>query len=236
MQKILITGANRGIGLELVRQYLQYHDVLIFAACRKPEYADQLNSVAEQNSGRLRVLQMDINDETSIDAAVQSVAAQVEGLDLLINNAGIYPKGDHQSFTLGQLSAADVGEVVVTNSVGPLMVTQACRHLLGRGQRARVVMISSGMGSISGAAGGSYGYRMSKASMNMASRILAMDGAMGDIITVTTHPGWVQTDMGGPAAELSPSESAAALVRLIGRLTPSDNGRFFRWDGVELDW
>ena len=174
--------------------------------------------------------------ETSIKNAVDTLAAQVDGLDLLINNAGIYPKGAHQSFHLGQLSAADVSEVITTNSVGPLMVTQAFRQLLHNGERPRVVMISSGLGSLTSATGGSYGYRMSKAAMNMAARVLSHDSAMSGIITITTHPGWVQTDMGGPAAPTTPTESATGLKILISHLTCDDNGKFLLYDGTELDW
>jgi len=236
VQKILITGSNRGIGLELVRQYVGESDVRLFATCRNPDKAQQLQELTDLYGGLMRVLQMDITDEDSIAAAASAVAGSVEGLDLLINNAGIYPKGAHQSWSIGKLSAADLGEVLLTNSVGPLMVTQAFHGLLHNGENPRVVMISSGMGSISGASVGSYGYRMSKAAMNMAARVLALDGDMRGITTVTTHPGWVQTDMGGPGAHLTPADSAAALKALIGRLRSADNGKFLRWDGIELDW
>ena len=236
MQRILITGANRGIGLELARHYLQDSDVQIFAACRNPQQAQQLRELENLYAGLLRIVQIDINSETSIKNAVDTIAAQVDGLDLLINNAGIYPKGAHQSFHLGQLSAADVSEVVTTNSVGPLMVTQAFRQLLQNGERPRVVMISSGLGSLTSAAGGSYGYRMSKAAMNMAARVLSHDSAMSGIITITTHPGWVQTDMGGPSAPTTPRESATGLKALFSQLTFDDNGKFLLYDGTELDW
>ncbi len=236
MQRILITGANRGIGLELARHYLQDSDVQIFAACRNPQNAQQLRELENLFAGLLRIVQIDINSETSIKNAVDTIAAQVDGLDLLINNAGIYPKGAHQSFHLGQLSAADVSEVVTTNSVGPLMVTQAFRQLLQNGERPRVVMISSGLGSLTSATGGSYGYRMSKAAMNMAARVLSHDSAMSGIITITTHPGWVQTDMGGPSAPTTPTESATGLKALFSQLTCDDNGKFLLYDGTELDW
>ena len=236
MQNILITGANRGLGLELTRQYLSDDATQIFATCRNPERAEQLAALAAHNGDRIRILRLDVSDETAIDAARKSVAEGVNGLDLLINNAGIFPKDGHQSHDLGNLSAADVGEVITTNAVGALIVTQAFRQLLSNGGNPRVVMISSGLGSISGAGGGSYAYRMSKAAMNMAARALAMDSAMGGIITITTHPGWVQTDMGGPSAAITPAQSAAGLRALIGQLTDADNGKFFLYDGSELAW
>ncbi len=236
MERILITGANRGIGFELVRQYVADGDVRVFAACRHPDRAEQLNALTKHHAEQVRMLQLDINDSASIDAAVKTLEAEVAGLDLLINNAGIFPKGEHQSRNLGALSADDLAEVIMTNSVGPLMVTQACRHLLKKGNQPRVVMISSAMGSLGAASGGSYAYRMSKAAMNMAARVLAQDSAMSGIVTVTTHPGWVQTDMGGSAAALTVQESASGLKKLISGLTPADQGKFYRWDGLEHIW
>ena len=236
MQEILITGANRGIGFELTRQFLQQGDPHIFAACRSPAKATQLNELVEKHSDNLTVLQMDINDESSIDAAVKEIAGKAGALDVLINNAGIFPKGDHPSRTMGQMSIEAVGDVLLTNAVSPLIVTQACHHLLKKGKNSRVVMISSGLGSILAARGGSYAYRMSKAAMNMAARVLAYDDAMAGITTITTHPGWVQTDMGGSAADITPEQSASGLRTLINRLTPVDNGKFYMFDGSELDW
>ena len=233
MQNILITGANRGIGFELTRQLLK-DDSRIFAACRAPERADALHDLAREQPDRLTVLQLDIDDESSIDDAAQAVAAKVDALDLLINNAGI--GGDEAARILGKLTASEVGRVIATNAVSPLIVTQAFRALLKRGANPRVVMISSGMGSLQRTAGVSYAYRMSKAAMNMAARVLAFDGEMAGITTVTVNPGWVRTDMGGPKAALKPEESGAALRALINGLTTADNGKFFQYDGSELPW
>ena len=234
MQRILITGSNRGIGLELVRQYVGDGDVRLFATCRNPDKAQQLQELTDLYAGLLHVLQMDINDEDSIAAAAAAVAAKVDGLDLLINNAGI--GGDDHARIMGQLTASEVGRVITTNAVSPLIVTQAFRALLKRGLNPRVVMISSGMGSLQRTAGRSYAYRMSKAAMNMAARVLAFDDAMARVTTATVNPGWVQTDMGGPKAALTPEESASALRALFKRLTPADNGKFFQYDGSELPW
>lgn len=233
MQTILITGANRGIGFELTRQFLQ-DDSQIFATCRNSERADALHKLARNNADRLTVLQMDVNDKASIDAALEAVAGKIDALDLLINNAGI--GGDEAGRVLGKLTASAVGHVMATNAVAPLIVTQAFRGLLKKGNNPRVAMISSGMGSLQRAGGSSYAYRMSKAAMNMAARVLAFDSAMAGITTVTMNPGWVQTDMGGPSASLKPEESGDALRALINRLTPAENGMFFQYDGSELPW
>ncbi len=234
MQRILITGSNRGIGLELVRQYVGDGDVRLFATCRNPDKAQQLQELADLYAGLLHVLQMDITDENSIAAAAAAVAAKVDGLDLLINNAGI--GGDDHARIMGQLTASEVGRVITTNAVSPLIVTQAFRGLLKRGLNPRVVMISSGMGSLQRADGRSYAYRMSKAAMNMAARVLAFDDALAGVTSASVNPGWVQTDMGGPKAALTPEESASALRALFKRLTPADNGKFFQYDGSELPW
>ncbi len=236
MQRILITGANRGIGFELLRQYIEHSDDFVFASCRNPQQAEQLKELAERFPEQIRVLRLDINNEASIAVALDKIADQTNGLDLLINNAGIHPQGQHQSRNLGQLSIADVSQVLTTNAVCPLILTQACRKLLKAGDNPRVVMISSGMGSLTNARGDTYAYRMSKAAMNMAARVLAFDQAMAGIITVAVHPGWVQTDMGGPSATLTPQESASGLRALSDQLTGDHNGKLYRYDGNEMDW
>lgn len=236
MEQILITGANRGVGLALTQQYVESGNIHVFATCRNPDSADQLNKLKQAQPNNVTIVPLDINDSKSIAASVQTVEQHTDTLNVLINNAGIFPKGSHQSRSLGSLSADDVGEVVATNSVSPLIVTQAYRHLLKKGDNPRVVMISSQMGSLERSGSGSYAYRMSKASMNMAARILSQDGAMSGIITITTHPGWVQTDMGGSGASITPEESATGLINLISGLTRADNGKFYRWDGSEHPW
>ncbi len=234
MQNILITGANRGIGLALVEQYLAAGGYRVFASCRNPEAASALNAMAEANPETLRILQLDVDDEASIKRAVDAISVDSDSLDALINNAGV--SGGDDTRNLGQLDSAAVAAVITTNAVAPLIVTQACRDLLKRSDNPRVVMISSGLGSLARVDGNAYAYRMSKAAMNMAARVLAFDEAMAGIRTVTLAPGWVRTDMGGPSANLAPEESASALLALIEKLGATDNGRFYRYDGLEMDW
>lgn len=236
MRQILITGANRGVGFALTQQYVQAGANRVFATCRNPKSANDLNDLAQQYPNQVTVIQLDINNTQSIDDSVKAVENYTDKLDILINNAGIFPKDGHQSNSLGNLSADDVGQVVTTNSVSPLIVTQAYRHLLKKGDTPKLIMISSQMGSLTNAGSGSYAYRMSKASMNMAARVLANDSGMSGIITITAHPGWVQTDMGGSGAAITPYESATGLIKVIDGLTASDNGKFYRWDGSEHVW
>ena len=234
MQNVLITGANRGIGLALTKKYLAKGNSRVFASCRNPAGAAELNALAETNFERLRVLQMDVTDEASINRAADALRAGTDALDVLINNAGI--SGDDHARIMGKLTSSEVSHVISTNAVSSLIVTQACRELLKKGDNPRVVMISSGLGSLARADGSAYAYRMSKAAMNMAARVLAFDEAMAGITTVTMAPGWVRTDMGGSAASLSPEESASALLTVIDGLGASDNGNFYRYDGTELGW
>ena len=234
MQNILITGASRGIGLALAQQILATSDDRVFASCRRPDQAAQLDELAARYGQRARILQLDVDEASSIKAAARAVASEVDALDMLINNAGI--SGQAESRDFGQLIASAVSSVISTNAVSALIVTQACRDLLMRAGNPRVVMISSGLGSLSNAGGGAYGYRMSKAAMNMAARVLSQDRAMAGIITVAVAPGWVRTDMGGASASLSPEESASAVMALANGLGAADNGKFYRYDGSELAW
>jgi NAD(P)-dependent dehydrogenase (short-subunit alcohol dehydrogenase family) len=233
MQKILITGSNRGVGLALVKAYLSRGDVQIFASCRNPDHADELQQLAENNP--VVVFPLEINDEDSIAASVDIVKQHTDSLDLLINNAGINPPNeDVRNF--GVFKMASIENIITTNSVSPVIVTQAYAPLLEKGNQPCVVMISSQMGSITRAGSSAIAYRMSKASMNMAAKILSQL-LQGDGITViTTHPGWVQTDMGGVTAPVTPPESAQGLVNVIENLNSSDTGKFFNYTGEEIPW
>jgi NAD(P)-dependent dehydrogenase (short-subunit alcohol dehydrogenase family) len=234
MERILITGANRGIGYEFVRQYLQRDNTRLFAACRTPDTATGLQQLAAQHPDRLTVVQMDVIDKDSIIAAEKTVAAQVDGLDLLINNAAINPSGQQGFATISQETMLNVLNV---NVVGPLLVTQVFVDLLKAGNNPRLVNISSQMGSLERRDnGGPYAYCSSKAALNMVTRSLAADLKIHDIISVMTHPGWVRTDMGGSGAPLSTEESTQGLIQLFDRLTMKDNSQFYQWDGESLPW
>ena len=235
MQHIMITGSNRGVGLALVKEYLNHNDTFIFATCRKPESAHDLQALKLQYPDSLSIVALDINDSTSIEQAFETVSARANRLDLLINNAGIYPKTP-ENVSFGHLTSDALSHVVTTNSISPVMVTQVFIDLLKQGDNPRVVMISSRVGSITLARSNGFSYRMSKAALNMATKILSLLLARDGITVVSTHPGWVSTDMGGSEAPVTPSESATGLAKIIDNLTQAQSGKFFNYTGEEIPW
>jgi len=227
--RIVITGANRGIGLELVRQYLARGDS-VHAGVRTPERSGELAALVEPSGGRLRIHACDVALETSVRAFAASVTEPVE---LLINNAGVRSRPDE----LAGLDLEDAARTFQVNALGMLRVTSALLPLLRRSRGAKIANISSGLSSIQdNTSGGAYGYRMSKAALNMASRSLAQDLREEGIITVAISPGWVQTDMGGADAPTPVTESAAGLIGVIDRLTLQDSGGFFSFRGERIAW
>lgn len=226
--RVLITGANRGIGLELTRQYLA-RGASVEATARRPDDARALRDLA--TSGDLRVHALDVTDDAS--AAALARALGDVGLDLLVSNAGVY--GDRDD--LAALDLAEVASVIQTNAVGTLRVAAALLPALRRGATRKIAGITSGMGSIGdNRSGGAYGYRMSKAALNMALKTLAIDLAPERFTVVAVNPGWVKTDMGGPSAPTPVAESAANMIALFDRITPTDSGSFLDHRGHAWPW
>jgi NAD(P)-dependent dehydrogenase (short-subunit alcohol dehydrogenase family) len=237
-RRILITGAGRGLGLEFTRRYLERGD-RVFATCRRPAAARALAALAAAHRDRLSIVPLDVTDARSIRAAHAVVRRQVDGLDLLINNAGIYSARGSADPTerLGRLRFEDALLLLRTNAIGPLMVTQQSLDLLAAGRRARVVAISSEYGSVSENADGfPYYYAASKAALNMLMRSVAADARRRGIVTVLLDPGWVSTDMGGPEAPVTPARSVAGMMRVIDGIGARDNGRFLTWQGRAAPW
>lgn len=236
--RVFITGANRGLGLELTRQYLERGDH-VFAASRQPDQATELQQLRRQYADRLVLLPLDVASADSIAAAAQGVRDVTDALDVLINNAGVYPhagSGDaHQR--LGQLTHEDAIETMQVNAIGPLLVSQALLPLLRAGQKGRIISISSGQGSLTWkATGDPYHYSASKAALNMYMRSLAAEiGHMG-LISVIVDPGWMRTEMGGDHATQEPADSARGIVRLADQLHAEENGSFVTWQGQPVPW
>lgn len=232
MRRVLVTGANRGLGLEFVRQLLARGDRVI-ATCRQPGRAQPLTAQAAAHPGHLHVLPLDIGKDASIQELAREAAMLFDGLDLLISNAGVLVSGER----FGSLTADDMESSFRSNAVGPVLLAQALAPLLARGTRPRLVHLSSIMGSIGHAdAFRSPSYGMSKAALNMATVQLAHALAPQGVICVALHPGWVRTDMGGPNAMIDADESVAGMLRVVEALTARDSGAFRDYSGKALPW
>ena len=228
MPSILITGANRGLGFEFARQY-GADGWRVFATCRHPIAAAALQELA--TAGVVRIIALDV---TNLESVRQTATQIEEPIDIVINSAGIGGKRDQKT---GNVDYESWREVLNVNTMGPLRVTEAFVDHLARSERKLVVTITSGMGSITdNTSGASIPYRSSKAAVNMVMRTVALDLAPRGITSVVINPGWVKTDMGGPNATLTPTESVTAMRRLIGKLGPAQSGKFFNHDGREYPW
>jgi NAD(P)-dependent dehydrogenase (short-subunit alcohol dehydrogenase family) len=231
METVLITGANRGIGLELTRQYLQ-KQTRVFAACRTPEREQSLSELKQSSSETLRICPLEVTDEHSVKSLAD--ALRDETIDVLINNAGI-SGGDRQD--IQHMDYAMWAQTLAVNTMAPFRITVALLDNLRRSRKPRVITLSSQLGSMLRATStGNYAYRSSKAAVNKVMQGLAVDLRSENIIVCPVHPGWVQTDMGGAKADLTVQESASGLIQLIDRLKPSDSGHFLKWNGEEHPW
>jgi NAD(P)-dependent dehydrogenase (short-subunit alcohol dehydrogenase family) len=231
LQTILITGANRGLGLEFVRQYAALGR-RVFACCRNPEQAHELRSLVAAHPKLLSLHALDVRDARAI--ADLSAQLREQPLDLLLNNAGIYGP---EKVTVGQIDYAAWAEVLDVNTLSPMRLIEAFLEQVAASTRKTIVCVSSKMGSMgANEAGRHYLYRSSKAALNAVVKSLALDLRPRGITVVTLHPGWVKTDMGGAAADLEIPESIKSVIGMVERLTLASSGRFFNYDGSELPW
>jgi NAD(P)-dependent dehydrogenase (short-subunit alcohol dehydrogenase family) len=227
MPTVLVTGANRGLGLEFAKQYAAA-GWRVHATCRDPGAAAALKGVA----GDVRIHRLDV---TSADQ-VRDLAAALAGepVDLLVNNAGI---AAHAKTSLGDMDYALWEVMMRVNVFGPLRVAEALVANVAASQRRIMLFVSSRAGSIAdNLSGGRYIYRSSKAALNMVVKSLAIDLIPKRVICCAVHPGWARTDMGTAAAPVAVGDSVAALRALVDRLEPHHNGRFINYDGQELRW
>lgn len=223
-QTVVVTGANRGLGLEFTRQ-LQALGAEVIATARDPRAAIDLRAL------QVRIEPLDVSAEDSVSAFADSLA-HVD-VDILINNAGLGGSGNG----VASLEMAELERFFSVNSLGPLRVTRALLPHLRRGQRRRIIHMTSKMGSLTeNTEGGYYGYRTSKTALNMLHRCLSAELAGQGFVCVALHPGWVRTGMGGNHAPLSPRESVRGLLGVIARLQREDNGRFLDYTGAEIPW
>ena len=226
----VITGASRGLGLEFARQ-LAARGETVEAAAREPHASAKLEQLAAASGGRVHVHACDVADDASVAAFAKAVG-QVP-VDVLVNNAGVM--GKMKAFD--ELDLADVTRTFNVNTLGPLRVTRALLPHLMLAKTRRVAHVTSGMGSIGdNGSGGAYGYRMSKAALNMMNKSLSVDYASKGFTCVVLNPGWVQTDMGGKGAPTPVEESVAKMLGRLDGLTPQENGAFLDYKGGTYAW
>jgi NAD(P)-dependent dehydrogenase (short-subunit alcohol dehydrogenase family) len=221
---VLVTGANRGLGLEFARQYKEAGWQVIGTA-RNPDTAEELRAIG------VRVVQLDVTSQDSVDGL--AAALQGEPIDLLINNAGIFPRVSK----IDEIDFGDYERTLAVNTVGPVRVTRALLPNLRQGELKMIAGLSSNLGSIAeNTRGNFYGYRESKAALNMFTKTLAAEFGPEGFTCIVLTPGWVQTDMGGPDATLTAAESIAGMKAVLDKLTPADNGTFWSYDGSQMPW
>lgn len=228
---VLITGANRGLGLEFSRQYAAAGWQVI-ACCRIPQKADALQQLKQKYAEHLSIHTLDVTDFTQID----QLAGQLQGssIDVLINNAGVYQYGK-ESF--GEIDYEAWMKSFRVNAMAPLKMAEAFIHHISRGEQKKVINITSKMGSIDdNRSGQHYPYRSSKAALNMVTKSLSIDLASRGIITIVLHPGLVQTDMGGYSAPTTVEQSISGMRQVIARISHNDSGKFYDFRGQEILW
>jgi len=227
MPTCLITGANRGLGLEFVRQYAA-DGWKVVATCRRPDDAEALRGL----DGDITIHPLDITDFAQVEALAKTLATLP--IDHLVNNGGIYGprvvRYDHIDY-------AAWANVFRVDTMAPMKVSAAFLPNVTKGQHKKIITVTSKMGSIAdNTSGGSYIYRSAKAALNAAMRSLALDVADRGITVVVLHPGWVRTDMGGPGALIDAFESVAGMRQVVSNLRFEDSGKFFNYDSAEVPW
>lgn len=229
MDTILVTGANRGLGLEFVRQYAE-EGARILACCRNPKQADELQALQKQHAN-IQIYTLDVAQPDNIQALANEIK---EPIDILLNNAGMLEKEED----LESISMDAFKETFLVNSVAPLKMAQAFAKQVASSHRKLIASISSSMGSISdNTSGGYYSYRSSKAALNMLMKSAGIDLAPQGIRVLLLHPGWVKTRMGGSEATTEPADSIRGMRKVIRNYQPAPGEvNFFRYNGEVVPW
>ena len=226
--QVLITGANRGLGLEFAKQYAAdgWH---VLACCRNPEAASALQTLAS-TFHHVQILALDMADFSQIDAL--AIQLKNQPIDVLINNAGVYPDS-----TFGDTNYDDWAQAFKINAMASLKMAEAFVQHITKSQLKKIATLTSKMGSIDdNTSGESYSYRSSKTAVNMVMKSLSIDLKPYGISVVTLHPGWVQTDMGGPNGLINAQTSVAGLRAVIENLSLVNTGQFIAFDGKAIAW
>lgn len=237
MDTVLVTGANRGLGLELAKQYAA-EGWRVFACCRRASPA--LAGLAGLRPD-VRVLSLDVADHATIDAAARELDG--EAIDVLLNNAGTmggrgtFDEESMQEQSFGHTDYEDWANVLRVNLLGPMKMAEAFVEHVARSSQRKIVTLSSMVGSNGlNTIGGLYAYRSSKAAVNAVMKSMSIDLLKRDILAVALHPGWASTDMGGPRAGITPAQSAAGMRAVIAGLTREHLGSVLAWDGQVLPY
>jgi len=233
--KALITGTNRGIGMEFVQQLIT-RDVHVFAACRNPSKASQLLKLQEDFPQQITIIKLDVTSDESLANSYKLVSSKTNNLDLLINNAAV-SQGEQK---FGTFESSKIKSVLEVNTVAPLLVIQQFAQLLKKGKQPKIVNISSGLGSLSRAINPSNPrtsiYSSSKAALNMSTIHMAHELVDNKIVVVSISPGWVRTDMGGSDADIDTNESVDGMLQVIDSLQLQDTGNFYDYTGKTIEW
>lgn len=231
MKNVFITGTNRGLGLELAKQYLNRGEK-VFATCRDSSKSVELESLRKSADGNLEIIELNLFSDESINQVSKSIDDQP--IDLFINNAGMMGP---RNISLGAVSGSIWAEVFRVNTIAPLLLAQALLANIEKGQEKKMIFMSSRVGSIQENSGGSmYSYRSSKTALNQVVKSLSVDLFVSNICAVALHPGWVLTDMGGPNALIDVKTSVSGMISVIEKLLLSDTGKFFNYDGSHIYW
>lgn len=231
MPTVLITGANRGLGLEFTRQYAAA-GWRVIAGCRKPSAAVELDKLRLQYP-QIQIEAVDVADFSRIDTLASRLAD--ETIDVLLNNAGVY--GDRAEHGFGQLDYQAWIDTLTVNTLAPTKLAEALIPQLTRGNKKLIASVSSLMGSMTdNTSGGSILYRSSKAALNASMKSLSLDLRPQSIGVLILHPGWVRTDMGGPNGLIDVNESVTGMRRVIDDFTLDQSGSFIRYDGCLAPW
>lgn len=230
MATVLITGTNRGIGLEFAKQFIARGDTLL-ATCRDIASATELDRL-KVNNEKLQIFELDVSSQESMESLPEKLEGQA--IDIFINNAGVYGPRDSE---FGNVSTGEWAKVFQINAKAPMILTQLLIENLHDGFEKKLIYISSKMGSIDdNKGGGSYVYRSSKAALNAVAKSIAVDLGNSGYSVAVLHPGWVQTDMGGPNALIDAGTSVSNMINVIDNLNTQNSGSFFNYDGVIIPW
>ncbi len=239
MASVLVTGSNRGLGLELVRQYAE-DGWRVFACCRNPDSADELRGIEAAAAGRVTEHALDVTDFNAVDDLARGLEG--ESIDVLINCAGLigrknFDEGVMADQAFGKSDYDEWADIFRTNVMAPMKMSEAFVEHVARSDQKKIITLTSEVASMAeNNFGGLYGYRASKAAVNGIMRSMSIDLAKRGIIAIPLHPGWARTDMGGSMATVDPADSARGMRDVIARADMAQSGHYLVYDGSEMAW